>query len=118
MMVKTIAIILLGAAMSIAAGPDPKDFALWTATELPSPDKKLAVQGESPSVTVQRLGKYDNHTVLLLHRDADGEAELHEILTDVMFVQSGEATLVIGGTVVKPRNTDPHETRGEGIMGG
>jgi hypothetical protein len=37
---------------------------------------------------------------------------------DVIFVTSGEGTLVIGGTVVEPRTTAPGEIRGKSITGG
>jgi mannose-6-phosphate isomerase-like protein (cupin superfamily) len=33
-------------------------------------------------------------------------------------VESGEATLVVGGTVVDPKTTAPHEIRGPSIRGG
>jgi mannose-6-phosphate isomerase-like protein (cupin superfamily) len=35
-----------------------------------------------------------------------------------MVVESGEATLVVGGTVVNPKTTAPHEIRGPSIKGG
>jgi mannose-6-phosphate isomerase-like protein (cupin superfamily) len=35
-----------------------------------------------------------------------------------MVVESGEATLVVGGTVVDARTTAPHEIRGPSIRGG
>ena len=35
-----------------------------------------------------------------------------------MIVESGEATLVVGGTMVEPKNVKPHEVRGSSIEGG
>ena len=51
----------------------------------------------------------------MAHREGSGEAELHETQADVFVVQSGEATLVIGGTVVDPKTTVPNEIRGPSI---
>ena len=56
--------------------------------------------------------------MLSVRRDGDGEAEVHETQVDVIFVKSGEATLVVGGTVVEPRTTAPGEIRGKSIKGG
>lgn len=46
------------------------------------------------------------------------EAEVHTLDTDVIYVREGTATLVTGGTVVKPRNIEPNEIRGTAITGG
>jgi mannose-6-phosphate isomerase-like protein (cupin superfamily) len=35
-----------------------------------------------------------------------------------MVIESGEATLVVGGTMVNPKTTAPHEIRGPSIKGG
>lgn len=51
-------------------------------------------------------------------RDRAGEAEIHTLDTDILYVVSGEATLVLGGTVLEPRNLSPTEIRGRGIEGG
>ena len=52
------------------------------------------------------------------HREGPGEAELHETQADIFIVQSGEATLKVGGTVVSPKTTAPNEIRGPSISGG
>jgi hypothetical protein len=39
-----------------------------------------------------------NDSVLPVHREADGQVEWHETQAGVFFVQSGSATLVVGGT--------------------
>ena len=43
---------------------------------------------------------------------------MHETQSDVIVVENGEATLVVGGTIVNPRTTAPHEVRGPSIKGG
>jgi glc operon protein GlcG len=51
-------------------------------------------------------------------RDAPGVAEVHLFETDVFYVLEGEATLVTGGTVVDPAESEPGQIRGSAITGG
>ncbi|NJL29694.1 MAG: cupin domain-containing protein [Thermoanaerobaculia bacterium] len=51
-------------------------------------------------------------------REQPGEAELHALDTDVFFALEGEATVVLGGTILEPRQLSPTETRGTAIEGG
>ena len=47
------------------------------------------------------------------------EAEIHMVDTDIFFVTSGEATLVVGGKVIGAHPiSEPFEWRGTGIEGG
>lgn len=51
-------------------------------------------------------------------RDAAGQAEVHEDETDVIYVLGGKAEFVVGGKVVAPETTAPHEIRGSAIADG
>jgi mannose-6-phosphate isomerase-like protein (cupin superfamily) len=64
------------------------------------------------------LGDYGNHTAWVAHREADGQAEIHENWADLMFVISGEATLLVGGNIVERKATSPGEVRGPAITNG
>jgi mannose-6-phosphate isomerase-like protein (cupin superfamily) len=55
---------------------------------------------------------------MLAHREADGQPELHETQADVFVVESGSATLVVGGTLVDAETTAPGEKRNGTIQGG
>jgi mannose-6-phosphate isomerase-like protein (cupin superfamily) len=44
--------------------------------------------------------------------------EWHETQVDVIIVQSGSATLVVGGTMVNEQTVAPHEKRNGTIEGG
>src|SRR5262249_30218736 len=66
----------------------------------------------------QQLGTYDNHMIGLSHREGDGMAEMHETQVDVLIVDSGAATLIVGGKMVAPKTVKPHEGRGTSIEGG
>jgi mannose-6-phosphate isomerase-like protein (cupin superfamily) len=115
---KTIAIILLSTAFALPAGTDPAGFELWTAPQLTSLQSKLSTSINSQKFAVQSLGTFSNHSFMLAHREGNGQAELHETQNDVFLVQSGQATLVVGGTVVEPKTVSPHEIRGASINGG
>jgi len=77
---------------------------------------------EAPSdphqFAVRQLADYPNDAFLLVHRAADGPVEWHETQADVFFVQSGSATLVLGGQLVKGETVGPHEKRNGTIVGG
>ena len=83
---------------------DPPGFVIWS-KGVPPADQK---------------GKLDfgNHALSVSHRDKNGVVEVHEKLVDVLVVQSGEATLVVGGEVIVPRTTAPGEIQGDSIQGG
>jgi glc operon protein GlcG len=51
-------------------------------------------------------------------RDAAGVGEVHVADTDIIYVLSGRATLVTGGTLVEAKEIAPNEVRGPRIEGG
>ena len=97
---------------------DPDGFALWTAKQLKGYEKSLAPKIDARKIALEPLGKFGNHTFQIAHREGSGEAELHETQADLFIVQSGEATLVVGGTIPGSRASAPNEVRGPSIEGG
>jgi uncharacterized RmlC-like cupin family protein len=95
---------------------DPPGFSMWTGAELKTAVN--AVKLDDHKVGVDKLATWDNHALWVIRREGDGEAEVHDTQVDVIFVTSGEGTLVIGGTMVEPRTTAPGETRAKSIKGG
>ena len=69
-------------------------------------------------MAVHRLGDFANDLFMLSRREADGVVEWHENQADVFFVESGSATLVVGGTMVGGETVEPHEKRNGTIEGG
>jgi len=59
-----------------------------------------------------------NDVVMIAHRDADGEPEVHTKLADEIIVRSGHARIRIGGMVSGQRQTAEGEFRGGTITGG
>ena len=51
-------------------------------------------------------------------RKVPGQVEVHARETDIFYVTDGEATLVVGGTVVGGKTTGPGQIRGTDIQGG
>lgn len=110
-------LLVVGAALLFAA--DPAGFVLWPASELQGLEKKLAPKVDPKlKLASEQMGKFGNHSFALAHREASGEAELHETQADIFVVQAGEANLVVGGQVVGARTTAPGEVRGASIEGG
>jgi mannose-6-phosphate isomerase-like protein (cupin superfamily) len=110
-----IALIVAGAAMPAGL---PEGVGHWTSAELQGFETKLGPRINAQKIATQSLAGYGNHSFLVAHREGSGEAELHETQSDVMVIESGAATLIVGGTVVDPRTSAPHEIRGPSIRGG
>src|SRR5712664_1844091 len=74
--------------------------------------------GDSHHAASKPLSDRPNELFMLAHREADGQPELHETQADVFVVESGSATLVVGGTLVNAETIAPHEKRNGTIQGG
>ena len=97
--------ILLSFAFAFAlTAADPSGFVYWPKGTPPEGGPKGA--------------KFDNHALGVTHRDKSGGAELHENQADVAVIQSGEATLIVGGELIDAKTTRPGELLGSGIKDG
>ena len=114
---KILVIALLAAAAALPAD-EPAGFKMWTGADLKAAQKKLSSNLTPQKMATEQFGATGNHSFMMAHREASGEAELHEKVADVMVVQSGEGTLVVGGKVVGGKTTAPSEIRGASIEGG
>ena len=103
-----------------AQGTAVEGFDHWTAASLTSLSEPLAAAAAADAhhSAVKQLSSYQNEYFLLAHRQGDGQAEWHETEADVFVVQSGSATLLVGGTLTGAQDTAPHEKRGGTIQGG
>jgi mannose-6-phosphate isomerase-like protein (cupin superfamily) len=114
---KGVLALVVGLAVQVGAA-EPTGSVIWPAAELKAFGKKLAPKMNEKKLALEHLGTFGNHSTLVAHRQADGEAELHETQADFFVVQSGSATLVLGGEVVDGRTTAPGEIRGASIKDG
>lgn len=71
-------------------------------------------RGDTGSVLIEEA----DFKVMASRRDKPGQSEVHAADTDIFVVIDGQATIVIGGRMIDPRETSPGELRGSGIEGG
>jgi mannose-6-phosphate isomerase-like protein (cupin superfamily) len=121
-MTKVLLLFLFALALPILTAEEtvPQGFEHWTADSLKQLDQTLHTEADASThhMSVRRLGDFSNDTFMLSQRQADGIVEWHENQADVFFVQSGSATLLVGGTMVGGETVEPHEKRNGTIQGG
>jgi glc operon protein GlcG len=64
------------------------------------------------------LVEKENYKVHASRREAPGQVEVHTKDTDIIYVLTGTATFVTGGTMGGGKNIEPEEIRGSSIDGG
>jgi mannose-6-phosphate isomerase-like protein (cupin superfamily) len=96
----------------------PPTFVMWTAEELKRRDQALQQAVGTNSSQRETLGQFINQRFRLIHRTRDGGAEVHENEVDVIIVQSGEGTLVVGGTMVRPAGAAARGRGGDDSVAG
>lgn len=97
---------------------DPAGYKYWSAAELKGFAKTLAPKINAQKIATDRLAELGNHYAMVAHREGSGEAEFHETEADLFVVQSGSATLIVGGSIRNGKTTGPGEIRGPSIEGG
>jgi mannose-6-phosphate isomerase-like protein (cupin superfamily) len=84
---------------------DHPDFRLWKADELSKRDAALSKKVGPDHSSRETLADFGDHRFRFLHRNADGFPEQHDNIVDVVFVQSGEGTLQLGGVMIDKKAT-------------
>jgi mannose-6-phosphate isomerase-like protein (cupin superfamily) len=111
--------LILAIALPLAAlAADPAGFHLWKSGDLKASEKKLSPKIDAQKISGESLANAGNHMFSISHREGPGIAELHEKVADVFVVISGDATLVVGGTIPGSKQSAPNEVRGPKIEGG
>jgi hypothetical protein len=100
--VRALALTLLVAPVFAADHPD---FRLWKADELKKRDAALSKKVGPDHSSRETLADFGDHRFRFLYRDADGFPEQHDKIVDVVFVQSGEGTLQLGGTLIDKKGS-------------
>jgi uncharacterized RmlC-like cupin family protein len=102
--------------MAVAAGPAGSDH--WTVKQFASHEETLH-KAMKNGLASETLGTWGNHLLLKTRREgSSGQAELHEKYADLIVVQSGQATIIIGGKIINGQITAASEIRGTSIEGG
>ena len=97
---------LLGALLAVPAfAADHPDFRLWKADELKKRDAALSKKVGPDHSARETLADFGDHRFRFLYRNADGFPEQHDNIVDVVFVQSGQGVLQLGGTMVDKKAT-------------
>ena len=110
-------LLMFGAAFMVFAAV-PAGYEHWTAEQFRAHEKTLH-NTMKDGLASETLGSWGNHLLLKTRREAgSGRAELHEKQADLIVVQSGRATIIVGGKIVGGRTTAPNEIRGTSIEGG
>ena len=115
--------VLVAVALLPAVQAEPPGFINWSASDLARRDATLGTRIGPDHSARETLAEYGNpsgaHRFRFIRRDADGVPEQHEHIEDVVFIQSGEATLLVGGTLVgERRGSRDGESLGTEIEGG
>jgi|SRR5690242_1380898 mannose-6-phosphate isomerase-like protein (cupin superfamily) len=119
-MVKLGSMIAFAFLMAYSQETAPDGFELWSSTSLTQLEQQLKNEaaGNPHHIATKRLADFQNDLFMLSRREADGIVEWHENQADIFFVQSGSATLLVGGTMVGGEEVEPHEKRNGTIQGG
>jgi len=99
-------------------GSAASDFTVWKSADLKNYEKSLHAKLDQTHSAAERLPDYEGHHLLIVHREGTGLVETHEKEADMIFVISGEASIVVGGTMVDGKTTGPGEIRGPSLNGG
>lgn len=103
---------------TLALAALPAGYSHWTAEQIDIRAKGMPAKMSKVKVATEPLGGWGNHSMSLIHREGSGEAELHQTQSDILFIRSGEASIIIGGTMPGAHQTTAHEVRAPRIEGG
>jgi uncharacterized RmlC-like cupin family protein len=102
----------------LAVAAVPAGYEHWTAEQFGAHEKALH-KATKDGLASETLGSWGNHLLLKTRREASsGRAELHEKQADLIIVQSGHATIIVGGKILNGQTSAPNEIRGTSIEGG
>lgn len=120
MLLKFCFLFVLAVLIASAQETAPEGFQHWTAASLAQMAHELKTEaaGNPHHIATRRLADFPNDLFMLSHREVDGVVEWHETQADIFLVQSGTATLIVGGTMVGGDTIEPHEKRNGKIEGG
>jgi mannose-6-phosphate isomerase-like protein (cupin superfamily) len=108
---------LLFAGFAASAG-DPAGFSLWKAADLKAFATSLGAKMGPSKTASQPLTTVGNYAFSVSHREGSGGVECHLTQADIFVIQSGEASITVGGTLVDGKNRSATEMTATAISGG
>src|SRR5258706_13208864 len=104
--------------MFVAIAAVPAGYEHWTAEQFATQEQTLH-KTVKDGLAGETLGRWGNHLLLKSRREASsGQAELHETQADLLIVQHGGATIIVGGKVVGGKTKAPNGNWGASKEGG
>ncbi len=97
---------------------DPAGYVLWNTAAVEAAADRLEVSLGDKSLVWETIGNYEGHSVYLVLRGKTGRAEIHETESDVQISVRGQATSIIGGTLVDAESMLRKQIRAASIEGG
>ncbi len=113
-------LLLLTVCIAPAQAQSKSDVIYWPASTLSgySPTLKGRQTEKKTMSASEILSDLGNHKFEILRRDGSGAGELHHNWTDIFIVQSGEGTILYGGSIEDAKDTGNGEIRGPKHVGG
>ena len=94
----------------------PAGFNEWSADAVNARFEALK-KNMKAGLASETVADWGNHSLVLIHRDATGQAEYHETQVDIVVVRAGQGSIRIGGKILDGKTTAPNEIRGTSIEG-
>ena len=91
---------------------------VWKSADIAAKGKQLGQKLDAQKVASEIVATEGNRKFMIAHREGSGQAEWHEKDADVMFISTGNVTVIYGGTIVDEKSSGPGEKRGSSIRGG
>jgi len=108
------AIALAGQARQ-GAQNDPKTPVFWSAQQLKDLSAQMAMR---VSPQTHNTGQSLIASANVIYRNGNSGGEIHEKLSDFIFVHEGQGSILIGGKVIGGQQSAPDEIRGDAVEGG
>jgi mannose-6-phosphate isomerase-like protein (cupin superfamily) len=108
------AIALAGQARQ-GAQNDPKTPVFWSAQQLKDLSAQMAMR---VSPQTHNTGQSLIASANVIYRNGNSGGEIHEKLSDFIFVHEGQGSILIGGKVIGGQQSAPDEIRGDSVEGG
>src|SRR5215472_16763641 len=109
---------LLFLLMAPSFAANESSFALWNPSAIEQHEATLKKHVADDHSSRETLADYGDHRFRMLYRDADGNPEQHDAIIDIVMVQSGTGTLLMGGTMIGKRGSGNGEWLGTRLDGG
>jgi len=110
-------LLLFLATASLISAQAP-EFVVWKSADLKNFETKLHSKLNQSHSALERLPDYEGHSAYVVHREGTGTAEVHKTMAHMIYVISGEAVVIVGGTLISPRKADDETTLGVSVEGG